>query len=275
MWRATKGILWVVSLGTLLSGTGRAQDVGNVARIAEEQGMLVESTRWAEIWHASQLPSQVRKKDRVAIRDIVRLRRRITVELDINRPDLVTKAFLGSHKLSAVGGYEILPGSLDKLSALQLVVKQGVLVVEHARGQLMAVACSTRVKVIGTTVLFQVDSLTQTGTVFLLDGHISYVDYDMDETGQNRAWRVKPGQRPQEFVPTGGELKQWRHEVDYATHTVWRSTPFWQKPSFLLPAAAVVAGAVGCAAAGCFSGGDGSSVGPPGTSRGGIDVTIP
>jgi hypothetical protein len=271
---ATRGVLFAVVVATLLHGTGSAQNVGKVARIAEKQGDSLPETKRAEIWSTgTQLRSQVRQNAPLLARDLVRLRQRIIVGLDLLQPNLVTRVYLGSHKRTPVGSYEILPGTVSSLNALQLVVKQGVLVVEHARGGLLVVANGISTRILGTTVLFEVDSLAKTGTVFLQEGHLVFPDYRMDETGENRAWHVRPGQRPEEFVPTGNQLKQWRHEVRYATHSVWNKTPFWQKPSFLLPAAAVVAGGVGCIAAGCFDGGSG--VPPPGSSQGGIDITIP
>jgi hypothetical protein len=271
---ATKGILFAVVVATLLHDTGSAQDVGKIFRIAQDKGQILDETRRAEIWRAgAEFRSQVRRGAPVAIRDLVRLRERILIDLRFDQPGLTTNAYLGSHRLSSVGGYEIMRGDVSSLSALQLVVKQGVMVVEHARGELLVVANGISTRILGTTVLFEVDSLTKTGTVFLQEGHIAFPDYRMDEAGQDRAWRVKPGQRPEEFVPTGSQLKQWRHEVQYATHSVWSKTPFWQKPSFLLPAAAVVAGGVGCIVAGCLDGGSGVAV--PGTSNGGVDITIP
>jgi hypothetical protein len=272
---ATQGIVFAVVLAALLPDTARAQDVGvgKVYRIAEEK-QSVDSTRRAELWRTrAGLRGQVRRDARLEVRDVVLLRDRIIVDLRFDQPGLASDAYLTSH-LASGGGYEILGSdAVDTLSRLQLVVRQGVMVVQHARGQLRVLANGTRTDIRGTTVLFEVDSLTQTGRVFLQQGHITFPDYSMVGIGENRAWRLKPGQKPEEFVPSGEQLKQWRHEVRYATYSVWHPTPFWQKPSFLLPAAAVVVGGVGCAVAGCFDGG--SSIPPPGTSRGGIDITIP
>ena len=271
---ATRGILFAVVGATLLHGTGSAQSVGKVVRIAQNKGEDLAETTRAEIWSTgTQLRSQVRQNAPLLARDLVRLRERIIVGLDLLQPNLVTRVYLGSDKRTPVGSYEILPGTVASLNALQLVVKQGVMVVEHARGELLVVANGISTKILGTTVLFEVDSLAKTGTVFLQEGHIVFPDYRMDETGENRAWRVRPGQRPEEFIPTGNQVKQWRHEVRYATHSVWHKTPFWQTPGFLIPAAAVVAGGIGCIAAGCLDGGEGVPV--PGTSSGGIDITIP
>jgi hypothetical protein len=272
---ATKGILLAVVMATLLHDAGGGQDVGKVARIAEKQGEDLKETKRAEIWSTgAEFRSQVRQNAPLLVRDLVRLRERIIVGLDLWQPGFATRVYLGSHKLSPVGGFEILPGTVSSLSALQLVVKQGVMVVEHARGELLVVANGISTKILSTTVLFEVDSLAKTGIVFLQEGHIRFPAYDVEGIGQNRAWRLRPNQPPEEFVPTGNQLKQWRHEVQYSTQSVWHRTPFWQKPSFLLPAAAVLAGGIGCVAAGCLDGG-GSNVDVPGTSRGGVDITIP
>jgi hypothetical protein len=106
------------------------------------------------------------------------------------------------------------------------------------------------------------------GTAYLSRGRISFPDYGMSATGTNRAWRLRSGQPPVELFAPAADLGRWRQEVQYTTQTVWHATPFWQKPSFLVPAAAVVAGGVGCLATSCLGGGDEGS-------QGGVVITIP
>lgn len=260
------------------------QEVGQVARIAEKRGHYVDSTTRAELWRTGTLREQVRRAAPLLYQDIVRLRERIVVDLSFRQPGQQTTVYLssrrpeqetalnagaGSRELSDIGSYEILRDSAAAVGGLQLVVKQGVMIVDHARGELLAVAAGIRTRIFGTTVLFSVDAGDATGTMFLREGHIAFPDYSIDASGQDRAWRLRRGQAPVELVLTASELKSWRQEVKYATQSVWQRVPFWQSPSFLLPAAAVVAGGVGCLAAGCFSGGDDDG------SQGGVVITIP
>ncbi len=249
--------------------SGLTQQVGRVARIAEKKGVLVDSTSGAELWRSGgALRAHVRLADTLLYQDIVRLRERIVLDLQFRQSAVETDVYLGSRRLSQVGNYEILRDSVGNVSGLTMVVKQGVMVVDHARGQLLILAAAIRTRVFGTTVLFQVDPGEATGTVFLQEGHIDFPDYNLDAKGKDRAWRLHAGQPPVELPLTAEEVKHWRQELKYITHSVWQSKAFWQKPQFFVPAAAVVVGGLGCAAAGCF--GDGN-----GTSLGGITVTIP
>lgn len=262
----------------LLTSSGRAQqvspagakEVGHVERIAERKGRFIDVTSRAEIWRTiGALRSQVRRTAPLLDKDILRVRERVLIDLLFQQPELRTTVYLGSHHLSSVGSYEILQGSVGELTGLQLVVKQGVMVVEHARGGLLVVAGGIRTRIFGTTVLFVADSASGTATAYLDEGHISFPDYNMNETGKGRAWRLQPGQPPVELFLTAPDLRRWREEVQYTTRSVWHKTPFWQSSSFLIPAAAVVAGGVGCVMAGCLGGGD------DGTAQGGVGITIP
>jgi hypothetical protein len=261
--------LSAIGLLALLAAPSHAQqEVGFVARIAEKKGHFVDSTSRAELWRTNgALRVQVRRAAPLLYQDIVRLRERIVIDLSFRQPELETDVYLGSRQLADVGSYEILRDSVGNVGGLQLVVKQGVMIIEHARGNLLAVAAGIRTRIFGTTVLFAVDADDATGTVFVREGHIAFLDYGIDATGRNRAWRLQRGQAPVELVLTGPELKRWQQEVEYTTQSVWHRTPFWQAAKFLVPAAAV-AGGIGCLAAGCFSGGDHGS-------QGGVVITIP
>jgi hypothetical protein len=265
-----KQILSGAVLLALVAGSGAAQQVGRVARIAEKKGVFVDATSRAELWHmGGELRTEVRRADTLLYQDIVRLRDRIIIDLQFRQPTLETNVYLGSRQLSDVGSYEILRDSVGAVSGLTLVVKQGVMVVEHARGQLLILAAGIRTRIFGTTVLFQVEPGAARATAFLREGHIGFPDYNVEASGKDRAWRLEPGHPPVELVLTGQELRRWQQEVKYTTQSVWQARAFWQKPSFLVPAAAVVVGGVGCLAAGCFDGGGG------GTSQGGVVITIP
>jgi hypothetical protein len=271
MGKSRHSLVLIAAMLLLPPATGVTQQVARVARIAEKKGVFVDSTSGAELWRSGgALRTHVRRADTLLVQDIVRLRERIIVDLQFRQSALETDVYLGSRQLSQVGNYEILRDSVGVVGGLTMVVKQGVMVIDHARGQLLALASGIRVQIFGTTVLFQVDPGEATGTVFLQEGHIGFPDYALDARGKDRAWRLQAGQPPVELQLTGQEVKRWRQEVKYSTQSVWQTKAFWQKPQFFVPAVAVVAGGLGCAAAGCFGGGDGG-----GTSSGGITVTIP
>lgn len=259
-------ILSAVGLLVLSAGAARAQEVGFVSRIAEKKGHFVDSTTRAELWRTGTLRLQVKRSAPLLFQDIVRLRERIVVDLSFRQPSLETNVYLGSRQLADVGSYEILRDSVGTVGGLQLVVKQGVMIIQHAHGGLLAVAADIRVRIFGTTVLFVVEPDGASGTMFVQEGHIAFPDYGIDASGRNRAWHLQRGQPPTELTLTDPELKRWQQEVKYSTQSVWHRTPFWQSPAFLVPAAAVVGG-VGCLAAGCFGGNN--------DSRGGVVITIP
>jgi len=259
----------------LLAGVaGAQQQVGLVARIAEKKGHFVDETSRAELWRSGpDLHQQVKRSTPLLYRDIVRLRDRIFLDLSFKQSAFETNVYLGTTELSAVGSYEILQGSVGGVSGLELVVKQGVMVVDHARGELLVLANGIRTKIFGTTALFVVDSAAGEGTVYLSRGHLAFPDYGIDAQGTGRVWRLNVGQPPVEVFAPAADPQRWQSEVQYTTKTVWQGAkPFWQKPSFFVPAAAVVVGGVGCLATSCL-GSDGAGVTPG--SRGGVVVTIP
>lgn len=245
------------------------QQVGIVARIAEKKGHYVDQTSRAELWRSSALSLQVKRTTPILYRDIVRLRERIYLDLSFDQSDFRTEVYLGSTDAAGTGSYEILENTVGALRGLQLVVKQGVMVVDHARGDLLVVAHGIRTRIFGTRVLFMVDSAAQEGTVYLSEGHLSFPDYAIDVQGKNRVWKLKPGLAPVEVFAPASDPSRWQRDVKYSTESVWHATPFWQSPAFLVPAAAVVAGGVGCLATSCVGGGGDQA------SHGGVVVTIP
>jgi hypothetical protein len=262
-------LLMLLSCLLLASGVAAQREVGVVARIAEQKGKFVDQTSRAELWRSTGR-LQVKRDARVLTRDLVRMHERAYINISFKNPAFETEAFFGSTEISAVGSYEIQEDTVGLVSGLQLVVKQGVMVVDHARGELLVLAAGIRTRIVGTTMLFVVDSVAGEGLAYLRDGSFSFPDYGVEAKGNDRVWRLRPGQAPVELFAPAADPARWHREVQYTTETVWKGTPFWQTPAFLIPTVAVVAGGIGCAAAGCFSGDDG-----PGTSTGSVSATIP
>lgn len=262
MGSTTRNLLLTALLSVLPARVPAQQQVGIVARIAEKKGHDVDQTSRAELWRPGDLRLQVKRASPILYRDIVRLRERIFINLSFDQPAFKTDVYLGSTEISEVGNYEILQDSVGIVNGLQLVVKQGVMVVDHARGQLLVLAAGIRTRIFGTKVLFVVDSAAQEGTAYLSEGHLSFPDYGIDAQGKGRVWKLKAGQPPVEVFAPAADPARWQQEVNYTSESVWHARPFWQSPAFLVPAAAAVAGGVGCLAASCFGGGgDGSSHG--------------
>lgn len=267
---AARSLLLTAFSSFLPVGTAWAQqEVGVVARIAETKGKYVDQTSRAELWRTTGR-MQVKRDAPVLTRDLVRMHERIFINISFKNPAFDTEAYFGSTEISAVGSYEIMENTVGTVSGLQLVVKQGVMVVEHARGELLVLAAGIRTRIFGTTMLFAVDSAAGEAIAYLREGSLSFADYDIEAKGHDRVWRLRPGQAPVEVFAPAANPQRWQQETKYTTESVWKGTPFWQTPAFLIPAGAVVAGGIGCAAAGCFSGDDGD-----GRSTGTVTVNIP
>ena len=138
---------------------------------------------------------------------------------------------------------------------------------EHAAGRLDAWARGTLTRVLGTTVLFDVDSTRAEQYLFLEHGHVQFPDYGIDVEGRNVAFRLRAGAAPERLQLSDAERRGLRREVDFLAEGVWRDTPFWRKPAFLIGAGVVV----GVGALLLFTGDDGG----PDTYRGTVSVPLP
>jgi hypothetical protein len=254
---ALSNTLWRVLLGvavlcTLPAPASRAQgdEVGVIEEIQRE-GREVPST--ADILLTA-TPAYTRKpasrSDALHVREIVELLEPYYLRATLRYGGVRSTLYAGSSgveidtvELQRRGAYEILPNRVDRLSGLELRIRHGVLVVEHAAGRLDAWVDSTLTRIFGTTVLFAVDSTSADAFLFLREGHIAFPAYDIEFTGQDAAWRLRDGVAP-ELVSLGvAEWQQLRREVEFLSDDLWHaSRPFYQRPSFYVPAAVAVAG---------------------------------
>ena len=237
-----------------LMPTVRAQGerVGSIEEMRQGQ-TRVDSTSGVRL---TATPAYARKparqRDALHVRELVELLEPYYVRASLHYGGTQSQLYVGSTgaridtvELQRRGAYEILPHRVDPLSGLELRIRHGVIVVEHAAGRLDAWASGTLTRIFGTTVLFAVDSTRAEALLFLREGHVAFPDYGIDFSGQDAAWRLRDGLAP-EFLQLGvAEWQQLRHEVEFLSDDLWHAArPLYQRPEFYLPVGAAVLGAV-------------------------------
>jgi hypothetical protein len=235
------GLLALTLSATLVAGaTAQVPQVGLVERILEGSGRPIPTTEHASILRREGA-QPVRAETPLFLRDLVRVTRRdVLLDLRFVRADLASRAILGT-RLDQVGTYEIGDTTVAGVSRLQLVVRQGVLVIEHAAGEIEAVAAGIRARITATTVLVQVDPTESSGIVYLREGTMHYPDYDLTVTEPNSAWVLRRGERPEPLMLAPAAHRLWQREIAHNVRSAWRP-PLWQRPGFYIPAAAAVVG---------------------------------
>lgn len=245
----------------------QGEEVGSIEEIREggERGEEVREPAPGVLLTLS--PSYTRKaaqrRAALHIREIVELLEPYYVRASLRYGGTRSQLYIGSTgarlddvDLKRSGAYEILPSGVDPLSGLELRIRHGVIVVEQAAGQLDAFVKGTLTSIFGTTVLFATDSTSADAFLFLREGHIAFPNYGIEFRGQDAAWRLRAGIAPEPVRLDVAEWQQLRQEVEFLSADLWAvSRPFYQRPSFYVPAAVAVVGA-GVAAAILLSGGD-------------------
>lgn len=245
-WNCTAaGLLLFVFLICGEPAIAQEPEVGVISRI-KEQKKEVATTQRAQIWRVGE-GGPARRQAPLRDQDIVRIGRQVFLDLDLFGEELESRIVLGTRTLAEQGAYEIRQNTVDELAGLELVVRQGVLVVEHTRGRLTTVAAGIRTRIFGTTVLIAVDDDGEEAHLYLPEGHIGFPEWEdlqsLQTTGEARSWRLRQGQRPEELTVLPDAQRRWAEELRHNTQSVWRSTPFWQQPRFLIPAGIALVGA--------------------------------
>jgi hypothetical protein len=239
-------VLLLVMLLTPCDAGGQTTEVGIVSRIKDHE-RDVPSTQRAQLWRVGE-GGPIHRELPLRNHDIIRLGQQVFLDLGFFGEDIESRAILGTRSLSAQGAYTVQENTVDDIGGLELVVRQGVMVVEHVRGRLTTVAAGVRTRIFGTTVLLSVNEDGNEAHFYLPEGSVGFTqwtDLAFVEAGANgRAWRLREGERPEELLITAQMRDRWRDEVRYNSTQVWQTTPtpFWQKPQFYVPAALVVAG---------------------------------
>jgi hypothetical protein len=246
MWRALVILLVLMIPVSLIPVAAQQVDIGIISRIKDHK-KDVSSTQRAQLWRVGE-GGPVRRELPLRNEDIIRLGQNIFLDLGLFGEDIESRAVLGTRSLSAEGAYTIRQDGIDELGGIELVVRQGVLVVEHVRGRLTTVAAGVRTRIFGTVVMISADADGTEAHFYLPEGRIGFLDWEdlsMLEAGEaGRAWRLREGERPEEVIITAQMRQRWSDEVKYNTEDVWgRTRAFWQRPEFYVPAAVVVVGA--------------------------------
>jgi hypothetical protein len=191
-----------------------------------------------------------RQRDALHARELVELLEPYYVRVNLRHGATRTQVYAGSSgatvggvELQRRGAYEILPDRVDPLSGLELRIRHGVLVIEHAAGRLDAWASGTLMRVRGTTVLLAVDSTRADALCFLREGHVEFPEYGIDAQGANVVWRLREGVAPERLVLGAVAQRELIREVRHLTGGVWSTPrPFYTRPAFLIPVGAVAVG---------------------------------
>lgn len=254
----------------LLASAAHAQgeEVGSIEEIREggEAGAEVRAPTPGVLLTASPAYTRKAAQRRAALhlREVVEIREPYYVRASLRYGGARSRLYVGSTgaridtvTLQRRGAYEILPSGVDPLSGLELRIRHGVIVVEQAAGQLDAFVKGTLTSIFGTTVLFATDSTSADALLFLREGHIAFPAYGIEFRGQDAAWRLRAGFAPEPVRLDVAEWQQLRQEVEFLSDDLWAaSRPFYQRPSFYVPAAVAVIGA-GVAAVLLSNGDDG------------------
>lgn len=219
-------------------------EVGIVSRISDREKDVISSPR-AQIWRVGE-GGLVRRELPLHTQDIIRLGQHVFLDLGFFGEEIESRIVLGTRTLSTQGAYTIQENTIDEIGGLELVVRQGVMVVEHVRGRLTTVAAGVRTRIFGTTVMVSVNEDGDEAHFYLPEGTIGFLQWAdlarLEAGAEGRAWRLREGERPEELVISAQMRQRWRDEIRYNADRVWDSTPFWQRPQFYVPAGLVVVG---------------------------------
>lgn len=250
------------------------QPVGDIRRMYEDN-RKVQSTRRAVISSQGNL-FFASEGDPLRLQDLLKLESGLLLGLYVDgfgtRGRYSFASELGgidavvTDTLSREGIYEIGPDP-RRLKGLEFVLRKGQIFFQQLGGGVSVRAGGTLAHVDGTEALVVVGADTTRGLLYLKEGHVRFPDYPDLGVGDNELWRLRAGQPPQPLALDASSLEAWRRLADFHRHYL-SPKPFWQKPSFFLPAAAVVIGG----AVLLFSGGNG---GGPDTADGLVVIPLP
>jgi hypothetical protein len=244
--------LGVLALGLLAGPPAQAQGeaVGSIEEIRRGR-TPVDSTASVRLTASPAYARKpARQRDALHLRELVELLEPYYVRVNLERGATRTRVYAGSSgarigevELQRRGAYEILPDRVDPLSGLELRIRHGVLVIEHAAGRLDAWAGGTLMRIRGTTALVAVDSTQAEALCFLREGHIEFPEHEMDSQGRYLAWRLREGFAPERIILSAPQQRRLVREVEHLSSGVWRGPrPFYQRPGFYIPVGAAVIG---------------------------------
>ncbi|MEM1041059.1 MAG: hypothetical protein AAGI91_00370 [Bacteroidota bacterium] len=242
-------VLALLAFGFAADALAQRETVGSIEEIGRDR-RSVDSTDAVRLTSTPVYTRKpARRQDALHIGELVELLEPYYVRANLSRGTTRTRLFAGSSgasinvfELEERGAYEILPGGVDPLSGLELRIRHGVMVLEHAAGRLDVWVDSTLMRIFGTTVLIAADSASTEAFCFLQQGHVAFPDYGIDARGSDVMWRLRAGAAPERIGMGAVVQEQFRQEIRHITHEVW-PVAFWRKPGFYLPVGAAVLGA--------------------------------
>lgn len=250
LWRPL--LLASLALGPAAEALAQRETVGSIEEMRRDR-RSVDSTDAVRLTSSPAYTRKpARKRDVLHTGELVELLEPYYVRAKLSYGSTRTRIYAGSSgepiraiELQQRGAYEIRPSGVDPLSGLELHIRHGVLVVDHAAGRLDTWVRGTLMRVFGTTVLFATDSTSTEAFCFLREGHVTFPEYGIDASGSDVMWRLRDGLPPERLAMSVAERGLLRHEVEHLTNDVWSSgpRPLWKKPGFYLPVGAAVLGA--------------------------------
>lgn len=129
--------------------------------------------------------------------------------------------------------YPAQPGRVD------LYIAHGSLIIDWEYGQIGIIANSIQVLLEETKAMFEVDSLSGDGYVYILSGSVTFPEYPGMIARPQDKFRLRSGQAPEKMTTSLQHAAQLKRFINYNSRDLWSAiTPFWQKPVFYVPAAA-------------------------------------
>jgi len=258
-----------IVLAVLLPGARSAAQtpVGRIERIAQ----LVSGGQPVQISQASEFV-QIRRgltetwilagpKMSLAETDRLRVRRYVDARVKVDRPTQRGNLTFLSEVLSSDGGQvfqmaatpveqsEYVIGDTVGQQELSVVIERGALIVHWSAGRLAVVAAGVRSVITGTKAVFAMDSTGDDGLLYLEEGSVALPDFPEARVSPGQIVRLRRGIPPVISKPSPIEQNGYRQGARFNGDQLWsRFKPFWQKPAFFLPAAAVVGVATAVAA---------------------------
>lgn len=199
--------------------------------------------------------SPIRPADALNERDIVRLGRRVDLELYLSGG--------GSKSLVVLerGGL----WELQRDTVPRLLITHGQMVVNQLEGRLEAYLENVLNVIHATTVYYDVDSTEGASFVFLKEGHMSFPEFGIDVQGSDSLWILRDGVAPETVQATDAMIRRWSRREDHARRQMWRAAerPILQRPRFWLLAGGFAVGAtlLDCAVTHVLCGGGDYTVG--------------
>jgi hypothetical protein len=254
-------LLPLVLLAVLHDGPLSAQQpgVGQIERIAE----VVPGRREREISQPSPRvqvrPSRTAAwadaapRARIGTAGMLQVQRNVDVRLGVDRPthrgvltalpELLNRQgarvfppVAGQGHPNGIYGVTLTQPQADELL---MQIERGALLVDWTRGRLVVDAAGTRTVIRGTEVAFSVDTIGDSGILFLRSGEVEFPDHPEVRVPERGFVQLRRGMPPVVLPPGAISVREVDDAFDYHNRVLWNQLrPFW-KDRRLLGAVAI------------------------------------